>query len=161
MALALNTALRDTFIAARDNPLIRDVLGASMLKSMTFDDMESGVRAFRGAGYSPGPQMAAKFMSLCVLSNRLDTLPYWVEQYVRHEPNTDLICSVIRPLLIKAGDMARQALYNGLESALLVQPPEKCLPLIKFYAETALARGDTDRLDRLLELQDSLGTCRT
>ena len=47
MALALNTTLRELFIAARDNPPIRDTLGAGMLKDLTFDDMESSVRALR------------------------------------------------------------------------------------------------------------------
>ncbi len=154
MAVALNTALREIFVSARDNPPIREVLGAAMLKSMTLDDMESCVRAFRIAGYNPPPQSAAQFLTQCVLSNRLTSLAYWVEKYVLHEPNPGQVVNVLRPLMIQAGDAARQALYDGLEGALVVQPPEKGVPLMKFYAETASTRGDSDRLDHLLELQD-------
>jgi hypothetical protein len=156
MALALNAVLRDCFLSARDNPPIRDALGASMLKTMTWDDMESDVRAFRTAGYQPPPQQAAQFLTLCVLSNRLASLPYWVEQYVLRESEPRAVAEFLRPLMAKAGDVARQELYNGMEGALLVLPPSTCAPLIKFYAETALARGDSDRVDRLLDLQDGM-----
>ncbi|MEI8242188.1 MAG: PQQ-binding-like beta-propeller repeat protein [bacterium] len=156
MAVALQAALRQQFMAARDNPPIRDVLGARMLKSLSVDDMDSGVRAFQAAGYNPPTPQAAQFLNLCVASNRLATLPYWMGQCVRRETSPAQAVAVFQPLMAKAGDVARQALYDGIERVLQSQPLESSAPLIRFYAETAQARSDMARLDRLLDLNDGM-----
>ena len=93
-------------------------------------------------------------MTLCVLSNlSLWPVPYWVDQFVRREPNTHQMTELLRPLMAKASDVARQALYDGIEAALQFQPPRE-----KPAADHSMRRPRCARRQRapgpLLEFND-------
>jgi outer membrane protein assembly factor BamB len=151
---AQGAALRDGLLAARDNPPLRDALGAVLLKTLTLDDADGVIRIFRAAGYQPPPAVAAQFLSQCVLSNRTATLPYWLEQYVQREPNASQAADFLRPLQAKSDDIPRQALLDGLEEALDGLAAERAGPYVRLCAEAAVSRGDSARLDRILERDD-------
>jgi hypothetical protein len=154
MAAVCNATLLEYLVSLRENPALRDAFGDLIVRGMSLDEAEAGARQFRLAGYLASSAQAQRFMDLCVTTNQIDSLAYWVESFCKREPPGWMHGKVLGEAMDKASDMAREKIYEGIEQGIILGPKQNRSALAIFYGKTATARGELGRLNRLLAMED-------
>ena len=154
MAAVCNATLLEHLVSLREKPALRDALGEMLLRSMSLAEAEAGVRQFHQAGYLASSAQSQRFIDMCIASNRIATLPYWVESFCNREPPTGVIGKVLGDAMNKASDLAREKIYAGIEQAIVLGSKQNRGALAVFYGKTAAARGELGRLNHLPAMGD-------